>query len=344
MRTRQLLPWALATAVLAAAAWWALGRQATPDAPVAGPALPGLAERLEVLEGIEVRGAGDTLLVALRRVDGRWEEAGHPGWPTNEREISRALFRLAEARRLEPKTDNPALYAKLGVEDIASPDAKGAELRLLGGGEPLALVVGRHHPGLGGSYARLAGESRAWLLDTDLAPARNPVDWLDRRLVDLPLARVERVRVEPAKGRGFSLTRRDEGFLVDGQVPVSADEAIATAAVAEQLALDGVAADDDGAAQRTHVFESVDGVSLSIATWAGEGGTWARLSVSLDEDAARAWFERAGDTADPPGQRLDELRQQVAQWQARFEGRRFLLPPQKAANLLRDRSDFLGAR
>lgn len=344
MRARQLLPWALVSLALAAAAWWALGRQAGPDAPQVGLALPGLAERLDKLEGIEVYGAGETRLVSLRRVDGRWEEAGHPGWPTNEREISRALFRLAEARRLEAKTNDPALHARLGVEDLAGANAQGAELRLLGGGEPLRLVVGSNHPGLGGSYARLAGDPQSWLLDVDLSPARNPVDWLDRRILDLPLARVERVEVSPANGRAFVLTRRDQAFLVDGLEPASADDAVATAAVPEQLALDGVAADDGTPAQRRHVYRSVDGVSLTIATWAAEGGTWARLDVALDEAAAQAWFARGGDTADAPEQRLATLRAQVLEWQARFEGRRFLLPGQKAANLLRERSDFLGGR
>ena len=344
MRARQLLPLAFVALALAALAWWALGRQAAGDAPVAGPALPGLSERLDRLEGIEVRGAGDQLLVSLRRVDGRWEEAGHAGWPSNEREISRALFRLAEARRIEAKTADPALHARLGVEDIAAGDAKGVELRLLGGGEPLALVIGSNHPSLGGSYARTPGDPRAWLLDTDLSPARDPVDWLDRRILDLPLARVESVRVAPAKGRGFRLTRRDEGFLVDGQVPASPDDAVATAAVPEQLALDGVAADDGSPAERTHVYAGVDGVSVAIASWKGEGGTWARLDIALDEAAALDWFARAGDSADPPEQRLEALRKQVAGWQARVEGRRFLLPAQKAANLLRTRGDFLGAR
>lgn len=342
MRARQLWPWSLVSLALAAAAWWALGRQATTEAPVAGPALPGLAQRLEALDGIEVRGAGDDLLVSLRKVDGRWEEAAHPGWPGNEREISRALFRLAEAKRIEAKTDDPALHARLGVEDIAAAEAKGAELRLLGGGEPLRLVIGRNHPSLGGSYARLADEAQAWLLDTDLSPARNPVDWLDRRILDLPLARIERVRVDPADGPRFELSRRDETFLVDGRAPALADDAVATAAVPEQLALDGVAADDGSKAERRHVYEAVDGVALVIESWKGEGGTWARLSVSLDEELALAWFERGGDTADPPAQRLEALRAQVAGWQARFDGWRFLLPAQKAANLMLERNQLLG--
>ena len=102
----------------------------------------------------------------VRRGEG-WEIEQYPGWPANQREISRALFRLGEARRIEAKTNNPALHARLGVEDVGQAEAKGAELRFEGGGEILRLVVGRNHPGLGGSYVRLAEEDASWLIDAD---------------------------------------------------------------------------------------------------------------------------------------------------------------------------------
>lgn len=343
MRARQLLPWGLVVLALAGLAWWALDRQAPSDEAVSGEALPGFAARIVKLERIEVRGAGNAALVTLQREGGRWQVLERAGWPANEREISRALFRLGEAKRVEAKTDNPALHARLGVEDIAAPEAKGAELRFTGGGEPMALVVGSNHPVLGGSYARVAGEPQAWLLDEDLAPARDPAAWLDRRLVDLPLARVERVRVAPAKGRAFVLVRRDEGFALDGAAQAS-DAATATAGVVEQLALDDfAAADGSPAAAQTAVFESVDGVKLTVASWQDERGLWARLSVALDADTALAWFAKADETADPPQQRLAALEAQVAQWRQAFEGRRFLLPPHKAANLVKPRDDYLGS-
>lgn len=341
MRARQLLPWGVAVLALAGLAWWALDRQAPSDAAVAGEALPGFAARIEALERIEVRGAGNAALVTLVRANGRWEVLERAGWPANEREISRALFRLGEAQRVEPKTNNPALHARLGVEDISKPDAKGAELRFIGGGEPMALVVGSNHPVLGGSYARLAGDPQAWLLDEDLAPARDPAAWLDRRLADLPLARIERVRVSPASGRGFLLVRRDGGFALDGAASGS-DAATATAGTVEQLALDDFAADDGTPpAKQTAVFESVDGVSLTVASWQDERGVWARLSVALDREAALAWFAKADETADPPEQRLAALEAQLAEWREDFSGRRFLLPPHKAANLIKSRDDYL---
>ena len=45
----------------------------------------------------------------------------------------------------------------------------------------------------------------------------------------------------------------------------------------------------------------------------------------------------AGSVAD----RLEALRRKVARWQARFEGKQFLLPPQKAVNLMKTRDEYL---
>lgn len=343
MRTRSLLLMAVVALGLAALAAWALVQRGGSAPASTGEALPGFADRIETLERVEVRGAGDGLLVSLVRRGEGWEVEQYPGWPANQREISRALFRLGEARRIEAKTDKPALHARLGVEDVGQAEAKGTELRFEGGGDTLRLVVGRNHPGLGGSYVRVADEDASWLIDADLSPARDPVAWLDRRLVDLPLARTERVRIQPASGRAFSLVRSGEGFVVQGAPAGRSLDAqtTATAALPEQLALDGLAPDDGQEASRRHVYETVDGLRLEVASWQDEAGTWARLSLALDEDVATAWFKQAGEDAEPEAERLQRLRAQVAGWQGRFEGRRFLLPPHKAANLLASRAEHL---
>ena len=134
MRPRSLLLMAVVALGLAALAAWVLLQRSGSAPASTGEALPGFADRIETIERVEVRGAGDGLLVSLVRRGEGWEIEQYPGWPANQREISRALFRLGEARRIEAKTDNPSLHARLGVEDISLADAKGAELRFEGGG------------------------------------------------------------------------------------------------------------------------------------------------------------------------------------------------------------------
>ncbi|GAB2492480.1 DUF4340 domain-containing protein [Arenimonas alkanexedens] len=362
MRLRHLAAVAVVVAGLAGAAWWLLDRQAQGDETAPGLALPGLAGRIEAIDTIEVRGAGAAVLVRIEKQDGTWRMPARDGWPANQREVSRALFRLGQARRIEPKTRNPALHARLGVEDIASPEAKGAQLWLSGGGEPVQLIVGNNHPSLGGSYVRVGDEAQAWLLDEDIGPAREPTDWLDRRLLDVPMARIQEVRVAPVGGRAFRLSRVEDRFSLDGQPPAAMtdpDAGNSTAGFTDQLPFDDLAVDAGVAATQVADFIGVDGVTVRIAAWQDARGTWARLSVRLDEALALAWFGNTADTvgdvdpdaeadADaqaatpaPPAERVAGLRRQVDAWQAGFEGRQFLLPPYKAASLMRSRNDYL---
>jgi hypothetical protein len=363
MRARLLAGAGLATVLLAAGAWWLLERPVAGDGAAGSLLLPELAARLESIDRLQVRGAGDQVLVEIEKTEGRWRMPSRQDWPANQREVSRALFRLSQARRLEAKTANPERHARLGVESVDDAGAKGSELHLSGGGEPLRLTIGNNHPSLGGSYARVGDDAQAWLLDADIAPARNPVDWLDRRLLDLPLARIAQVRIAPAKGRAFRLTRADDDrFSLDGQRSAALgnpDDGNATAAALEQLVLDDLAADSGTRALQTLVFESEDGVLVTVAAWRQDEGTWARLEAELDEDRAMEWLSRApapdadeaADTEGAPSaehdattdraERIDTLRRRVARWQARFEGRQFLLPPQKAANLMKSREDYL---
>lgn len=369
MRLRVLAGLAVASAVLAGAAWWLLDREAGSDASSQGLLLPGFAARVDAVDRIDVVGAGGKVLVAIEKHDGRWRMPARGQWPANQREVGRALFRLGQARRVEAKTANPALHARLGVEAVAAADAKGAELRLAGGGEPLRLVIGNNHPALGGSYVRLGDDPQAWLLDEDVAPARDPADWLDRRLLDIPMARIDTVRVLPAGGRAFGLSRVEDRFSLDGLPPAAmhdVDIGNSTAGFTDQLPLQDLAADDGSAASRTVVFEGLDGVRITVEAWTAETGTWARLRAELDEARARAWLAKPAGAAaaaaaettgagtdaaieptaaetipTPPAERLAALQAQVAEAQAKFEGRKFLLPAYKAQVLMRSREEFL---
>ena len=49
----------------------------------------------------------------------------------------------------------------------------------------------------------------------------------------------------------------------------------------------------------------------------------------------------SGDATTSPAERVAALRSRVEAWQASFEGRQFLLPPYKAAPLMRSRNDYL---
>lgn len=362
MRTRALVNLTLGVVVATGLAWWLLARQEPGDAASETLALPGFAARVETIDRIQVLGAGAKALVLIEKRDGTWRMPDREGWPANQREVGSALFRLGQAKRLEAKTADPKRHARLGVEAISAPDAKGAQLHLSGGeGEPVRITVGNNHPALGGSYVRFGDEAQAWLLDEDIGPARSAPDWLDRRLLDVPMARVDTIAVTPAEGRVFRFSRVDDQFSIDGLPPsamANPDAGNPLGGFTDQLPLDDVAKDAGAPATQSAVFESFDGLRITVSAWMQDGGTWARLAVDLDESRARDWFakprdaaaaaaggrdEAGPDTAPPPAaadNRLAEQRARVEAWKKAFAGRQFLLPPERAESLMRSYSDY----
>jgi hypothetical protein len=348
MRAGRLAVLALLVLALGGLAWWVLERDAGGSAADEALLLPGFAASSQDVDRIQVQAAGGEVIVEIVKRDGLWRMPDRQDWPANQREVSQALFRLGEARKLEAKTATPALHVRLGVEDVAAPEAKGAQLNLSGGGQAWHITVGKNHPALGGSYVRLSDQAQTWLLDSDIAPARNPVDWLDRRLLDIPLARIDAVRISPSGGRPFALGRRDDALRLDDVASAAladADAGNATGGFTDQLAFDDVAADAGTAALQTVEFESVEGIRVRVEAWTESTGTWARLSAQLDVPTAREWLAREpeaeAEDAQAPEVRLQAVEARVAEWQARFQGHQFLLPPFKAEHLMKARDAYL---
>lgn len=346
MRARQLLVLGvLAAASIAAALYW--DRREKPiEAEPQSLIFPDLAARQERIERIRLTGAGNALLVDLKKQAGVWRVSERNGYPADAGKVNQTLFLLAQARLQEAKTADPALYAKIGVEPLSDRWAQGMELRLEGGGQPLRLLIGHAHTNFDGHYVRVDDRAQSWLTDRPLDISRNPVDWLDHHLVDRPLSRIEQVQVDSADGNGYALAFRDDRFrLVDAPSAAMGDSHAgdAMAGFLDQLNFDDVAADDGKTtAERKVRFLGVDGVSIEVDAWRDHGKVWARLIASTDEPRLEKWLADAGKG--DSRQRADtekKLRDQIALWQVRFTGKRFALPNFKSAILLMSRGQIL---
>lgn len=311
--------------------------------PAAAPLLPGLSQRLPNVAALKIVGAGNQVLVSLRKQGERWTVDQRDAWPADVEVLRPLLTKLAQARRVEAKTNDPARYPRLAVEDAAGAEAKGTAVVLEGGGAPITVIVGHNAPSGTGSFVRLANERQAWLADTDLAVERDPLRWLDRRIADVPLARIDRVLITPTAGPAYTLVRVDDRFSLEGMPasalgePASGD---ALAGFLDQLTFDDVAADaPDRRAEQTLQFIGLDGVSLTVEAWREQDKVWTRVRVALDQARATVWAS-GGKPADAAS-KLAGLQAQVAEWQARFAGHRFRLPAYKAQYLLRSRDHFL---
>jgi hypothetical protein len=240
---------------------------------------------------------------------------------------------------VEAKTDREVMYPRLGVEDVADANAGGHELQLAGGDFDARVLLGKAHPMSGATYARRKGEKRSWLLDVDASFDPDPLAWLERELLRVPLARVERVRIRPRNGGDFVLESRGDRFRPDDAPEAAMGESHAGDDIAS--ALDGFAIEDAGRdagqqASRILEYELVDGTVLSIGVWREGPRDWARIEARVDEAHAQAWARQSGRP-----QSLVQARAQVAEWNRRFARRKYLLPQALASTLMLEYSQIL---
>jgi hypothetical protein len=301
--------------------------------------LPGLAGNPGQVDRLLLRGAGRRVLVSLERIDGEWRLREREGARADSARIQEYLLRLAQARSVENKTGSPAMYPRIGVEDVSSPEAGGHELELAGQGVSARIIIGKAHALSGTSFARIPGEAPSWRLDTDIGFEPDPVAWLEHRLLDVPIARVDRVRIRPRAGGEFSLAMRDDRFRPEDAPAAMLRDSHAgddIAAAVQDFGIEDAGRDDGREAERVLDYELVDGAVLSVGVFRDGLRDWARISARLDEARAQDWAARARRA-----QALAETRAQVAQWQRRFAGRRFLLPPALASKLMLEYSQIL---
>ncbi len=295
---------------------------------------PDLQQAQAQVQAIQLRGAGNRALVSLDRRDGTWRVAERNGWPADAGRISQYLFVLSQARRMEAKTADPKLYSRLGVEPLAALDAVGAELTLSGKGIRSRLLIGNEHPRLDGYYVRVDGEPGAWLTDLPVYFDPDPRVWLDRRLVDVPLARVARVRISGVGENPFSLSHREDRFRLDDAPAAAMRDSYQgdnIAGALDQLHFEDLAADPGGTpAMRTLDYATVEGLLLRVQAFREGDQLWIRISAGMELAASRSWAKVSAANAASAA----TLEARVASLNQSFSGRRFLLADPVASNLM----------
>lgn len=169
--------------------------------------LPDIAERINEVDHVEIVSAGSTTVANLSRNEQSWvldEMAGYRAdWP----KLQSLLAALATARVLEAKTDNPAYYARLGVEDISARDADSVLVKLAIGDESTGILMGHKAKGRQGQYVRLQAQKESALVDREFDVPATALDWLDSLIIDINASEVAEVEVlHPGRER-ILLTR-----------------------------------------------------------------------------------------------------------------------------------------
>lgn len=188
--------------------------------------LPDLSSQAENVMSVEVRNHQGVVFSAIRKQD-TWM-ATHLGkearFPVNTVALATMVRELSQATIVEPKTRNPALYDRLGVEDVTQNDAQSMLVTLKEQGRKWQIVIGQQASKGNGQYVRLADNQESILIDREIPLPLNTNDWLTDRLMPFKERDITRIAVGEAPG-GFTLVRaqgKPDSWVLDSEPDLSA--------------------------------------------------------------------------------------------------------------------------
>jgi hypothetical protein len=217
---------------------------------------------------------GDGERVTLRKGATDWRVAERD-YPADAGRIRKLLLDLAALEVQEEKTRTAANYPKLGVEDVARPEATGALLEVIAPKQSYTLIIGKP-AGTKATYVRVPKNEQSLQAKPQVIVDTDPKRWIDRTLLDLPRERVREVRVQTPGAAPYSVsrtTREQTDFAVQG-IPKGRELTMPTVGNAAASALTGLTLDDVRRATQprepqkeraTATFHTFDGLTLEVA-------------------------------------------------------------------------------
>lgn len=269
------------------------------EAPPGERALPKLAPNLGSLAWVRVT-HGKTV-VNFVETGGRWVVVDKGNYPAAGAKVRRMLLALADLSLVEPKTRLPALYPRLDVDDPANGRSTEVVIQDRAGQVVGRLIIGKRRPdrlGIGddGTYVRRVGEDRAWLARGTVDLPGDAVDWLDRRILDIPAGDIATMVLRGARGDVLVIGRHamtDRFALYDtasGVKPKSDAAVAAPAAALDALDLDDVkpaaALPVPESATATAAFRTFGGLVVHVKLFASDKRDWVSITASGTGKAA----------------------------------------------------------
>ena len=266
--------------------------------------------------------------VTLMRGENAWRVKEKAGYRADVEKVKQTLIGLAELRILEPKTKNPELYDRLGLQDKDQEGSLSTTLTLKTPNNPEAakVILGNQRPAKGNPrmseiYARKPGDPQTWLITGNLPLEKVAGEWLDKEVTALTTKRVHQVTVRHPGGDTL-LVSKDKPEDLDFQL----DSIPAGSKVASQFNVNNVVGtlvqlslEDVKEAQEvnfqdrsgvTAVLETFDGLRLEVQTVKQEDKIFGKFSAEYDQNLVQPVdtipFSEKGETVTAPDSTEDE--------------------------------------
>ena len=157
--------------------------------------IPGVVDQINDVSRVEIVTAGNSTVATLVRAEGQWRVEQMGGYRADWSKLQALLAALAQARVIEPKTDKPEYYNRLGVEDVTAENAASVLVRVSIGDQTTGILIGNQAKGRQGQYVRLQDTPGSALVDREFDVPRQMIDWADSSIIDINSSEVAEVEV-----------------------------------------------------------------------------------------------------------------------------------------------------
>ncbi len=259
-----------AVLVVGVAVWVSLAKRPQSNETLAGkPVLEGLKAALNNVTEIRIA-KGDASRATLRKRDADWSVVERE-YTADSGKVRKLLLDLSALEVVEEKTSDPASYARLGVEDVKSPQAGGTRVEIVTPKKVFSVIVGKSADARS-VYVRVADAKASALASPQVSAEADPKRWLDHALVDIPESRVKEIAVTPATGAAYTVTRekKEQTDFIVPNVPKGRELTNPSAGNAAAGDLTSFQLDDvrhapaDGKPAASTTFRTFDGLEVKV--------------------------------------------------------------------------------
>jgi hypothetical protein len=255
---------------------------------------PDLTAKLQNAAEIDITHQGKT--VVIRHNGNTWGLADRGGYPVETDKLHSTFAALTELRLAEPRTTDPANYARLGVEDPSSKTGTSNLLRVIdSNGKTIAqLIVGHSRVVTQGNvpdevYVRRPNEAQSWLAYGSLKVDSDPTLWINHTLLNVDPSKVANITID-RDGAKLVFTRKDGKLtLTDpAQHPALAGYKLDQLASAlQQFTCDDVHPGPvpSSGVVGDAVFTTTDGLHVSLRLYKQDKNLLVRFEVTGDGPA-----------------------------------------------------------
>lgn len=255
---------------------------------------PELKSRINDVREIGVTRAGEGNSLTIAREENGWVVRERDGYAADVGKIRDVLLQVADARIIERKTSNPERYHALGVQAPGEEDSAGVALSIAGDGFGYTLIVGKTAQ-TDYRYVRRADAAQGLLIDRDPEIPDANGDWLRPEIVDIDAAEIKAVTITHADGESIRVAKEseDDSAYVVADIPPGRELSYPNVAggmggVLAALTLEDVRKSEPLEQVVTTVFETFDGLQVTVRSQQTDADAWIELSADMGDDERAA--------------------------------------------------------